>query len=768
MPDKTKTCVEFIWDRKQLFDQSVAEAFYDKVRQNSQALVLSVQGSEKSRWRPLPLSTIEFQKLASRKLKIPSHRAMEIAEKLYTKGFISYPRTETDRFPNTINLQALVQIQLGHSAWGEYAHDLLNNGLFQFPRMGSHDDKAHPPIHPVRLYDKTMGNTNGQGLAHDEYRIYELITRHFLACCSKDAKGVETTVRIDINTETFHTSGLIIKEYNWLLVYAPYEKWNAKILPDYKPGHVFIPTATALRESKTTPPQLINEPELITLMDKTGIGTDATIHEHIKTIQDRGYSIKTPTGHFEPTTLGVALVSAYERMGIDLWKPNLRAAMERNMTLIANGQMTKEEFLQPCLEELEQIFQQIVAKKDIMVGEVAKFYEASTAAGNYTIEPGEERKEGGLEIECGSCEQKTLTLYYLSNERRVMSCMDCQLDLKIPKKGEITALDFKCPICSFQVLRLKNEGASSSYTVCPWCYNSPPATNDIEDMPGAGSIRSGLEAVTGMPCFKCPSTDCEYSMASQNQKLMPCTSCRKDHITIKKSKKGTYFLGCSGFPQCKNTIFLSDQVVGMKILQKECPKCKLTKLVKLTFKNVNLLENTLSVRVSMEEGDEFCLAGCDNNDLSSFGYNYDCRNPTAPVSNLQQRLNASQTQLITQTQNRNLPSRMGTQAPTNSLSGNSMNISQLAANSTGTVRRGINILGNTSRLINNGIVQDPSVSRTMSIETSSRSVLNENKGTGIRIAYEDPRENPNQTQQSGNRPCMPLLFINMFFLTFNS
>ena len=61
------------------------------------------------KYKPLPLSTIEFEKLASKKLRITSHKAMEIAEKLYNKGFISYPRTETNKFPYTMNLKDIVE-----------------------------------------------------------------------------------------------------------------------------------------------------------------------------------------------------------------------------------------------------------------------------------------------------------------------------------------------------------------------------------------------------------------------------------------------------------------------------------------------------------------------------------------------------------------------------------------------------------------------------------------------------------------------------------
>lgn len=357
---KTKDSVEFIWDRKQLFDRDSALILYDKVMESQIATVIEVTGVEKARWRPVPLSTIAMQKLATSKLRLPSHRVMEIAEKLYNKGFISYPRTETDSFTTNMNLRNMVDLQRAHPTWGDYANNLLANAKFQWPRNGGHDDKAHPPIHPVKVATK-----DGDGLNFDEWRIYELVTRHFLACCSKDARGFETTIRIEISMEFFHAKGLMIKELNWLEVY-PYERWTGSVVPEYNVGEKFRPSTINFQQSTTTRPNPLTENELIGLMDKNGIGTDATIHEHIKTIQERNYCKKEGM-HFIPTTLGVALIDAYDKMGIDLWKPFLRAAMESNMTKISRGALSKDQFLEGCLTEMENIYENMIAKQDVMI-----------------------------------------------------------------------------------------------------------------------------------------------------------------------------------------------------------------------------------------------------------------------------------------------------------------------------------------------------------------------------------------------------------------
>ena len=88
-------------------------------------------------------------------------------------------------------------------------------------------------------------------------------------------------------------------------------------------------------EGQTSAPELISEPELIQIMNKKGIGTDATIATHIKTVQERNYAIKTQTNRFEPTNLGVALVVGYDSMEFNFSKPHYRAQIESDVTQIS-------------------------------------------------------------------------------------------------------------------------------------------------------------------------------------------------------------------------------------------------------------------------------------------------------------------------------------------------------------------------------------------------------------------------------------------------
>lgn len=107
-----------------------------------------------------------------------------------------------------------------------------------------------------------------------------------MACVSRDAVGSETIVNALIADEEFTATGLVIHERNYLEVYI-YDNWSGKEIHPYQQGEQFDPTELAMKEGTTTAPAMLTEAELIALMDKHGIGTDATHAEHINTIKER-------------------------------------------------------------------------------------------------------------------------------------------------------------------------------------------------------------------------------------------------------------------------------------------------------------------------------------------------------------------------------------------------------------------------------------------------------------------------------------------------
>ena len=149
-PKQKDQVANFLWQRNRVFDKFSCLILFEMVQEAENAKVLSVSKNKKIRHRPFPLNTVEAQKLISRKLRISPEQAMQHMEKLYNKGFLSYPRTETTRYNPTINLFQIVSSLANNSTFGGYAGRVANRELWAGPKHGKHDDKAHPPIHPVK------------------------------------------------------------------------------------------------------------------------------------------------------------------------------------------------------------------------------------------------------------------------------------------------------------------------------------------------------------------------------------------------------------------------------------------------------------------------------------------------------------------------------------------------------------------------------------------------------------------------------------------
>ncbi|KAK6079226.1 DNA topoisomerase [Seiridium cupressi] len=402
--------VNFSWTRGRLFDRASVVILYERCLSAKMAIVTKVQEKPTKKWKPLPLTTVELQKLATRFLRMSGQQAMTAAENLYNKGFISYPRTETDRFDSGMNLRALVQKQTTDNRWGDFAQNLVAGGFNQ-PRQGRNDDKAHPPIHPITYAAPSVLQNE------HEKKIYELVVRRFLACCSEDAKGMATDIDILYGEEAFHAHGVVVLERNYLDVYV-YEKWTGTVqLPRFAVGERFEPFEALMTEGKTTAPSYLTEADLIALMDANGIGTDATMAEHIQKIQDRQYVSVVPRSgrqaddetegeddppparggrggrgtrgggrgrggrgganaggarssvmEFIPTKLGVALIEGFDRMNFDtsLGKPFLRKEMELKMKAICEGRTTRQAVLNESISQYRQVYNQSQEKLHVL------------------------------------------------------------------------------------------------------------------------------------------------------------------------------------------------------------------------------------------------------------------------------------------------------------------------------------------------------------------------------------------------------------------
>lgn len=406
-----------VWERKRLFDKFTVAMLLEKAAiatlnadedergDPSEARERNARGNgpfgravveigartPETRRKPLPLTTVELQKLATSRLRMSAAEAMKAAETLYTQGYISYPRTETDGFPRGFSFDAVLSALAEGAAapYSETAARLLqakkarkdqndmdqepqeearvNACPFEPPRSGGRSDQAHPPIHPVSSF---RGAANSS-----EAKIFDLVTRRFLAACSRDAKLEASEYRLNVGGERFLAKGVRVVESNFLEIYRPYYSVRETELPVLRPGQRVEISFFGLQEGSTEPPRLITEPELIGLMDRLGIGTDATIAEHIKTILERKFAVKTG-GVFRPTQLGFALIGAYQLLNLPLIHPHKRAETEVLYTKVAQSGVTKDQALRVIMQEMIGVFRVLKDSQEEFLRQFKRLYEA--------------------------------------------------------------------------------------------------------------------------------------------------------------------------------------------------------------------------------------------------------------------------------------------------------------------------------------------------------------------------------------------------------
>ncbi|XP_057324309.1 DNA topoisomerase 3-alpha [Microplitis mediator] len=499
LDDHDGICTEFRWARYRLFEELPCQIYLDICLENPDATVENVTSKPKSKFRPLPLDTIELEKQGSKKLKLTAKETMKIAERLYTQGFISYPRTETNIFPKELNLRSLVEQQVNNHQWGEFAQRVLEEGVT--PRQGKKSDQAHPPIHPTKYADNLQGN---------EARVYEFIVRHYLACVSKNAEGYETTVDIDIAGEKFSASGLQIIAKNYLDVYV-YEKWNSKEIHLYEPRQVFRPTSIEMVGEQTSPPNLLTEADLISLMDKHGIGTDATHAEHIETIKSRQYVGMRDKEHIMPGKLGIGLVMGYDNMGFQMSKPYLRAELENDLKLICDGVKDPQQVLEIQISKYRQVFKAALERANLLDTALAEYIDEQPLAVadlEMNIPP-----EDPVIFKCPKC---TLNMALRDRKQgggKYIGCVGfpaCNNSIWFPSTvTDVQLSDNNCDICPGNMKKLKFKFRPGAFPIYGSSYETCVGGCDITFNEAIGINLSSVQRVARPP-------DSGYSSSNNN------------------------------------------------------------------------------------------------------------------------------------------------------------------------------------------------------------------------------------------------------------
>ncbi|KHJ94952.1 DNA topoisomerase [Oesophagostomum dentatum] len=462
------------WKRGRIFDRDVAQLFLDRVKNKGKGTVVSVTTKESRKERPLALNTVELMRIASSAFGLSPATTMSVAEQLYTQGYISYPRTETTAYPANFDLKGTLQQQTNNSKWGDVVKKVLNEGIKK-PRGG--DDKGdHPPITPMKP-------NNGQ-LSGDMARIYDYVVQHFVATLMGPCIYDVTTITITCGEEIFILTGKAVKDPGFTEVMTWLNVEDDQKLPPLSRGDELTLKEASLAARETSPPGYLTESELISLMEKHGIGTDASIPVHINTICQRNYVTVESGRRLVPTRLGISLVHGYWRVDRELVLPTMRAEVETQLNLIAQGKADYHAVRDHALEMFRMKFVYYVKN----IAQVDTLFEAAFTS---------LADSGKPFSRCGKC-RRYMKLVPTKPQR--LFCSTCQETYSVPnfKDGVLRPYgEKKCPLDDFELVYWNGSGGklARSFALCPFCYNNPP----FESMKEAEG------------CSNCPHPACPHS-----------------------------------------------------------------------------------------------------------------------------------------------------------------------------------------------------------------------------------------------------------------
>ncbi|WP_405600485.1 type I DNA topoisomerase [Streptomyces sp. NBC_01410] len=287
-----------------------------------------------------PFRTTTLQQEASRKLGFGAKATMQVAQKLYENGFITYMRTDSTTLSDTAISAARAQVTQLYGA----------NYLPDKPRVYAgkvkNAQEAHEAIRPSGDRFRTPAET---GLTGDQFRLYELIWKRTVASQMKDAVGNSVTVRIggrasDGRDAEFTASGKTITFHGFMKAYVEgADDPNAELddrerrLPQVSEGDALSAEEISVDGHATKPPARYTEASLVKELEEREIGRPSTYASIIGTILDRGYVFKKGTA-LVPSFLSFAVVNLLEKHFGRLVDYDFTAKMEDDLDRIARGE----------------------------------------------------------------------------------------------------------------------------------------------------------------------------------------------------------------------------------------------------------------------------------------------------------------------------------------------------------------------------------------------------------------------------------------------
>ncbi|MFA3781900.1 type I DNA topoisomerase [Melioribacteraceae bacterium 4301-Me] len=483
---------EFLKNNFAINTESLAKEIATKIESKNKFVISDITKKENKRNPFPPFITSTLQVEASRKLGFRPKKTMMLAQNLYEgielgkegpTGLITYMRTDSTRLSEEIIYEARSFIE----------HNFGKNHLPARPRNYEQKNKkhvqdAHEAIRPTSL--KYTPEYVKPFLSNDQYKLYELIWKRFIACQMESAVLEVTTVFIKADEFIFRASGTAIQFPGFLAIYdesSEDSNGNNANENGQLPIGLYRNQELQLKELKkiqsfTKPPARYTESSLIKELESKGIGRPSTYALIMSTIIERNY-VEQIDKKLIPTKLGKKVNKILVENFPNIIDVDFTAKMEDELDTIADGNMEYERVLRDFYEPFSKTLQEVESK-----------------------------------IEKPKCE-----------------ICGADMEIKIGRYGKFLACTNypKCKnIKSLKELSENNSEPEFTGEKCPKC--------------GARTVFREGKYGRFIGCERYP--ECDFTKVITTG--IQCPKCKEGELTVKKTKRGKIFYGCNRYPEC--------------------------------------------------------------------------------------------------------------------------------------------------------------------------------------------------------------------------
>ncbi len=409
-----------------------------KICEGKDGAVESIKKRKYKQKPPAPFNTTDLQAEAYALFKFSPAQTLSIAESLYQKGYISYPRSSSQKLPPSINYEKILKSLAKIPKYKEFVKKLLAKKELK-PHEGKKVDPAHPAVYATHEVPDLSK------LTPQQRKIYDLIARRTLATFGEDALRESMNVRINVNGQIFVTSGKRTLESGWTEIYSPYLKFEEQILPELKVGQKVKVLQLKLLSKQTQPPGRYSQGSIIKEMEKRGLGTRATRAEILQTLYDRGY-VKGKS--IQVTKLGETVVKVLEKFCPTILSEKLTRHFEKEMEEVFNGKKKKEKVIEEAKKVLKKVLSEF-KRNEKKIGR--KLLEGLLVA----------RREARRIGKCPKCGGELRIIRSKKTKLFFVGCSNypkCTNSYPLPRNARIEVTGKICEKCNTPIIRVYRKG----------------------------------------------------------------------------------------------------------------------------------------------------------------------------------------------------------------------------------------------------------------------------------------------------------------------